>query len=441
MIARVVYSLAWWLGAPLVAAYLLWRSRRQPEYRRHWAERWAYTPGRTALRPLIWLHCVSVGETRAAQPLLAALHAAHPRAELLLTHMTPTGRETGRGLIESMPGATIHQCYLPYDTAFAPGRFLDAWRPAIGLVLETEVWPNLFAACMRRGVPMTLVNARLSDRSLAKGRRWRALIEPALASLSLVTAQTRADADRLAVLGRGDVIVTGNLKFDIDAPAQALGLGAGWRARFGARPVVLLASSRDGEEEALLQAWRRWHERTGKAVADDAAAATLLVIVPRHPQRFDEVARSIERSGLHYARRTAFGADGAIADPSRVDVLLGDSMGEMFAYYGMADVAILGGSLGPFGGQNLIESCAAGVPVVLGPHTFNFAEAAEQAIAAGAALRVDDAPDAVDHALRLIRDGVTRRSMAAAASGFATMHRGATARTMQALAPLLAKLD
>lgn len=437
---RAVYSLLWWLGAPLVVAYLLWRGRRQPEYRLHWAERWAYSPGRAALRPLIWLHCVSVGETRAAQPLLTALHTAHPRAELLLTHMTPTGRETGRALIESMPGATIHQCYLPYDTAFAPGRFLDAWRPAIGIVLETEVWPNLFAACTRHDVPMALVNARLSDRSLVKGRRFRSLIGPALASLSLVTAQTRGDAERLAALGRGDAVVTGNLKFDIDAPAQALGLGAGWRARFGARPVVLLASSRDGEEDALLQAWQRWHGRAGKAESSDSAAATLLVIVPRHPQRFDEVARSVERSGLRCVRRSAFGAEGSIAESPRADVLLGDSMGEMFAYYGMADVSILGGSLGPFGGQNLIESCAAGVPVVLGPHTFNFAEAAEQAIAAGAALRVDDASDAVENALRLIRDGVTRQSMAAAAGGFATMHRGATARTMRALAPLLARL-
>jgi len=449
-LARALYSLAWLLATPLAIAYLLWRSRAQPEYRRHWRERWGLVAARRDDRPLVWVHAVSVGETRAAQPLVAALLARDPSTRVLLTHATPTGRETG-ALLFAAHAQRVVQAYLPYDGARAPGRFLAAWRPCLGVLMETEVWPNLSAACRRAGVPLALVNARLSERSLRKGTRWGVLIRPALRSLACVVAQGAADAERLARLGRENTTVAGNLKFDVTPPEPALALGRAWRARLAGRPVVLAASTRDGEEALLLDAWRAHAGRLGGA---------LLAIVPRHPQRFDEVAALVAARGFALARRDDLGPrdDAAPAatkrdelprgaesaprdadprpggvDPAGADVVLGDSMGEMFAYYAMADVAIIGGSLLPFGGQNLIEACAAGVPVVVGPHTFNFADAAALAVEAGAATRVADADAAVGRALELVADEGARAQAAARAAQFARLHRGATARTLAAL--------
>ena len=440
--ARALYSLAWGLATPLAIAYLLWRARAQPAYRRHWRERWGLVPVRRDDRPLVWVNAVSVGETRAAQPLVAALLARDPSVRILLTHATPTGRETGAQLFGA-DAQRVVQSYLPYDGALAPRRFLAAWRPCLGVLMETEVWPNLSAACRGAGVPLALVNARLSERSLRKGLRWGALIRPALRSLACVVAQGAADAERIARLGRDGAIVAGNLKFDVTPPEPALARGRAWRARLAGRPVVLAASSRDGEEALLLDAWRAQAGRVGRA---------LLVIVPRHPQRFDEVAALVAARGFTLARRDDLGpraaappAIGSVAapsgvdvrphraDPSGVDVVLGDSMGEMFAYYAMADVAIVGGSLLPFGGQNLIEACAVGVPVVLGPHTFNFADAAAGAVEAGAATRVANAGEAVTRALELVADASACAQAAGRAAQFAQHHRGATARTLAAL--------
>jgi 3-deoxy-D-manno-octulosonic-acid transferase len=458
--ARWLYTIAWYLAIPLVLVYLLWRSRRQPEYRRHLGERFGAHSPRTDMQPLFWLHAVSVGETRAAQPLVAALLERYPGCEVLVTHMTPTGRATGASLFA---GLRVHQAYLPYDFPFAVRRFLRAWRPTIGIVIETELWPNLVAVARGEGVPMALVNARLSDRSLRKARRWRALIRPALAGLDLVLAQTDADARRLAQLGRHAVPVLGNLKFDVVADAALEARGHRWRAAWlaarhaGALPrfCVVAASTREGEEALLLDAWAAHLQPPALA----SRFPPLLVVVPRHPERFDEVAALIESRGWRLARRSRLAdepgpdaaqdaapeaASEAVPDAGRdaapdadldAQVLLGDSMGEMAAWYGLADVAIIGGSLLPYGGQNLIEACAAGVPVVVGPHTFNFAEAAEQAIAAEAAIRVPDADRAVGEALAIVLDAERRQSMSDCALDFAGRHRGATARTIEALAP------
>ncbi len=453
--ARWLYSIGWLLATPLALGYLLWRSRKQPDYRRHLGERFGLHRRRRSTRPLLWVHAVSVGETRAAQPLLRALLERYPQHELLLTHMTPTGRDTGA---ELFAGPRVQQAYLPYDHPWALRRFLRAWRPAIGIVMETELWPNLVAVARRQGVPLAFVNVRLSPRSLRKGLRFGRLIRPALAGVDLVLAQTRADAQRLAVLGRDDVTVVGNMKFDV-TPAPAMeALGHRWRLAWLAgrgagglpRPCVLAARTRDGAEALLLDAWVR-HLRAGQGAdaggadaqrgagsADQEHATAprsspLFIIVPRHPQRFGEVADLIARHGLRYERRSAVDAAG----PLDCDVLLGDSMGEMAAYYAAADVAILGGSLLRFGGQNLIEACAAGVPVVMGPHTFNFAEAAAQAIDADAAERVADAGRAVAVALAIACDDERRQSMSERAADFAERHRGATARTVAALARLI----
>lgn len=431
---RWLYIAAWYLATPLVLASLLWRSRRQPGYRAHLAERFGGHWPRADLRPLIWIHAVSVGETRAAQPLLAKLLERYPGHELLITHMTPTGRQTGAALFAS---ERVHQAFLPYDYPFAVRRFLRAWRPSIGIVIETELWPNLVAEARREGVPMALVNARLSERSLRKGRRWSVLIRPALDSLDLVLAQTDADARRLAQLGRPAVPVLGNLKFDVVATPMLEALGHRWRVAWLAgepaeglpRFCVIAASTREGEEAALLQAWAAHLQPPSLA----SRFPPLLVIVPRHPERFDEVAALIEAGGWRMVRRSR------LSEAERCDaqVLLGDSMGEMAAYYALSDVAIIGGSLLPFGGQNLIEACAAGVPVIVGPHTFNFAEAAEQAIDADAAIRVPDASRAVGQALAIVLDPERRQSMSDHAVAFAERHRGATERTLQALAPLI----
>ena len=456
--SRFLYTLGWILGTPLAIAYLLWRSRRQPEYRRHWGERFGLHPRREGERPLIWVHAVSVGETRAAQPLVEALLARWPGHDLLLTHMTPTGRETGAQLFAKKWAGRVRQAYLPYDYPFAVRAFLRAWRPSVGILMETELWPNLAAVARGEGVRLALVNARLSERSLRRGLRWGALIRDAAAALDLVVAQTQADADRIARLGRGDAIVAGNLKFDVDPPPAMEALGHAWRRALLARPqpgalarlCVLAASTRDGEEALLLDAWRERLQPPSVA----SALKPLLVVVPRHPQRFDEVADAIRARGLRVLRRSELGEGATIPGPSGAtagagrapagrdpapafDVLLGDSMGEMFAYYALADVAIVGGSLLPFGGQNPIEPLAVGVPVVVGPHTFNFAQVTDDAIAADAAARAADAAEAVDVALRILFDGVGRQTMSDRAVAFTAAHRGATARTVAALEGLI----
>lgn len=422
---RFLYSIGWRLATPLVLAYLTLRALRQPEYLRHWGERFGRHAGRTDDAPLAWIHAVSVGETRAAQPLVRALREAHPGLRILLTNMTPTGRATARELF----GDAVLQAYLPYDLPGAQRRFLRAWRPSVGLLMETEVWPNLMAEAERGGVPVALVNARLSERSLARGLRQRSLVVPAARRLARVLAQSPADAARIARLGRAADAVTGNLKFDNAPDAGLLARGRGWRRRLG-RPVLLAASTRDGEERLLWEAWR--------ARARPAPDGPLLAIVPRHPQRFEPVVQAARAAGWQLARRAAL--DDPAFDAAAVDLLIGDSMGEMDAWYGLADCAVMGGSLQPFGSQNLIEACAAGCPVLVGPSTFNFAEAAAQAVAVGAARAVPDADAAVVAALALLQDPAARQAMAAAGLGFTAAHRGATTRTLAALAPLLARL-
>lgn len=405
--ARLFYTCCLYLGLPLVWLRLFWRARRQPEYLHHLGERWGFYRQRPQ-RPCLWVHAVSVGETRAAQPLVEALLARWPGHDLLLTGMTPTGRDTGRQVY----GERVIQAYLPYDYPGAVRRFFRHFRPRFGVLMETEVWPNLLAAASAAGVPVALANARLSERSARGYRRFAALARPAFGALAGAAAQTPADGERLRALGAGPVEICGNLKFDVAPAADKLALGGDWRAAVGARPVWLAASTREGEEERVLKALHA------------LPAEVLLVLVPRHPQRFDEVAAVLRSAGLTFGRRSAGLPDAGTR------VWLGDSMGEMAAYYRLADLAFIGGSLLPLGGQNLIEAAACGCPVLVGPHTFNFTQATADAIAAGAARRVRDANELGRAVGELLAAPSALAAMRAAAGQFAAAHRGATARTL-----------
>lgn len=430
---RAIYRALWWLVAPAAVIRLYVRSRKERGYREHIGERFGHVAGRSPddRAPLIWVHAVSVGETRAAQPLIDALMRARPDARILLTHMTPSGRATG----EQIFGDRVLRCYLPYDMPGAVRRFLRAWRPTLGLVMETEVWPTLIDECRRADVPLVLTNARMSARSFRRAAKFGAATRDVFGGFSRVLAQSPADAERLTSLGARNVTVLGNLKFDMTTPPELAARGHAWRDAIGARPVWVAASTRENEEALVLQAF-----------AEMRTPDALLVLVPRHPQRFAEVEALVTRSGLKCVRRSVWAADAAALAAGRpaaeplagdVTVLLGDSMGELGAYYAAADIAFIGGSLLPLGGQNLIEACAVGVPVLIGPHVFNFTQATADAVAAGAAMQVEDPLDLAHVLDALFADKARRIAMGAAGAAFAARHRGATARTVDVLAALL----
>ena len=425
---RPLYSILWWFALPLVLLRLWWRGRKEPGYRQHWGERLGFYGARAANDEpaTIWVHAVSVGETRAAEPLVDALLKKYPQARIVLTCMTPTGRATGKSLF-GKHGARVVQSYLPYDMPLLVARFIRHFEPRLCILMETEVWPNLILQCQRDKVPVVLANARLSERSLGKAQRFGKVIRDAAQGIALVAAQTEADALRIRELGAGNVNVTGSVKFDVVIPQASLATGAQLREQFGSRPVFLCASTREGEEGMILEAFQ--------AARATLPRDTLLLIVPRHPQRFDEVAAMVTERGLSLQRRSALAAPGASVDPA-TEVLLGDSMGEMFAYYSACDLAFIGGSLQPMGGQNLIEPAALGKPIIVGEHTFNFAQATEDCLQQGGAVRVPNSDGLMQQAARLLADSAARGAMGAHALTFANTHRGATARTIALLPEL-----
>ncbi len=422
---RALYSLALRLLTPVYLARLWWKGRKEPVYRKRIGERL----GRYEQKPrrgrggVVWVHAVSLGETRAAGPLIKALRAELPEMRLLLTCSTATGVQAGLELLEHQDD----QAWLPYDTPGAVRRFLKRYRPAVGIVMETEVWPNLMARAQTLHIPMVLANARLSLKSQRKGRRFARLLVPALNSFTRILAQTARDAQRFRELGARTVEVCGNTKFDLTPPPKLLVRGHEWRAALQ-RPVVLMAVSREGEEESLFDEWR--------AVPQPRP---LLVVVPRHAPRFDDVAEMAQQAGFSMARRSTW-TDEPPADARQSDVWLGDSMGEMPLYYALSDVALLGGSFAPLGGQNLIEAAACGCPLLMGQHTFNFEEAAQLAIDAGAAARMKDMASAVRRAVALV-DDPQRNEWVEQALSFGIAHRGANERMAQRIAMLLTGLD
>jgi len=428
-LARRAYSLLLRLLSPVYVLRLWWRGRAEPMYRHAMAERLgAYDGERSS--GWVWVHAVSLGETLAAAALVDALRMLRPGMRLLLTHSTATGREAGLALLRDGD----RQAWFPYDATGVVKRFFQQFQPAVGVLMETEVWPNLLRAAHANRVPMVLANARLSEKSHAQGQRLDAVMRPAAHSLALVLAQSEADAQRLRDAGAPLVVVSGNLKYDLSPDPQLLERGAAWR-RLLDRPVVLAAITREGEEAMLLQAW----VKLPPPLASPSRRHPLLLIVPRHPQRFDEVAALVRAAGLTLARRSSWG-DTPSAEACAAEVWLGDSMREMALYYAAAQVALLGGSFAPLGGHNLIEAAACGCPLVMGPSSFNFSEAAHLSLAAGASARVADMAHGVALALDWLADPQALALRASDAVNFATQHRGAAQRMAQRIVELLPPL-
>jgi 3-deoxy-D-manno-octulosonic-acid transferase len=421
-----LYNAAVWAAQPLLRRKLARRALAEPLYGVAVEERFGhYTRASETHAELVWVHAVSLGETRAAEVLIQALRLALPGMRLLLTHGTATGRAEGERLLA--PGDV--QVWQPWDTPRAVQLFLTHFKPRVGILIETEVWPNLVLQAHKNGLPLVLANARMSERSRRKALRWPALTRPVFQALTAVWPQTEADAQRLRELGVKACTVMGNIKFDAQPDALQCAQGRRWRLH-NARPVAMLASSREGEEAAWLEAWQALRQ------VDSGKPDLQWLIVPRHPQRVNEVEALLISHGLTVSRRSQWSETdhaGLDAQVAQVDAWLGDSLGEMALYYSLAKVALLGGSFAPLGGQNLIEATACGCPVIMGPHTFNFAQASDMAERAGVAVRVNDMAQALEQTHGLLQDPPALAQRADLAKAFARSHEGATERTVQAV--------
>ena len=426
------YQLLWHLLLPLAFIRLAWRSRHAFSYLHHIPERLGFGYSKPIAKGGVWIHAVSVGETRAAQPLIEAYLAKGE--SILLTHMTLNGRRTGKQLFgKELVAGRIRQVYLPYDLCWAIDHFLRTFAPKIGLFMETEAWPTVVFRCADKGLPLFLVNARLSERSARRVNRFGKAGRSLFQAFAGILAQTQFDADRYRSLGVNKVKIVGNLKFDVPLDPSLVQQGKSWKQELHAnqRLMVCAASTRDGEEAIILQAWK------ALLLSNTFDVAPLLCLVPRHPERFSEVADQIRDTGLKFLRRTAWIE--APKGDANVDVILGNSMGEMPMYYSAADLVLMGGSLLPFGGQNLIEACAAGCPVLLGEHTYNFQQAALDAIAIGAAKRIQgelilSEPVALIESLKeLLLNTAELGMMSSAATVYSIEHQGATKKILAAL--------
>ncbi len=427
-----VYQLLWHLLLPLAFIRLVWRARHSFAYLHHIPERLGFGYDKPITQGSIWIHAVSVGETRAAQPLIEAYLA---RGEtILLTHMTLNGRRTGKQLFaKEIAAGQIRQVYLPYDLCWSVEHFLNTFKPKLGLFMETEAWPTVVFRCAEIGPPLFLVNARLSERSARRVNRFGKAGRSLFQAFAGVLAQTDFDAERYRSLGVKNISIVGNLKFDVALDERLVQQGKLWQQELdaGKRLMVCAASTRDGEEQIILKAWKEL------LLSNSFAVQPLLCLVPRHPERFTEVADAIHSAGLKFRRRTEW--SGAPKDCNGIEVVLGDSMGEMPMYYSAANLVLMGGSLLPFGGQNLIEACAAGCPVLLGMHTYNFQQASLDAIQAGAAMRIEgdlllgESSALMEAVKELLLNTVELGKMSEAAKTYSIEHQGATKRILTAL--------
>jgi 3-deoxy-D-manno-octulosonic-acid transferase len=419
---RTLYTLLLHLALPLIALRLYLRGRKVPAYRQRIAERFALQL--PALKPGgIWVHAVSVGESIAAAPLIRALRERHPELPITVTCMTPTGSERIRALF----GDTVQHCYLPYDLPWAAARFLRRLQPKLAVIMETELWPNHIHQCARCGIPTVLANARLSEKSTRGYARFAGLTRPMLAEMSWIAAQTEAEAERFRQLGAHPecVSVTGSIKFDLIIDPELKPRAQAQRASWGAtnRPVWIAASTHAGEDEIVLAAHRQFLQQQPDS---------LLILVPRHPERFDAVHVLCQREGFRSVRRSS-------GQPVAGDtqVLLGDTMGELLFLYALADVAFVGGSLVPSGGHNLLEPAALGLPVLSGPHVFNFLEIAAQLREAGALVEVVDAEALALQVLWILGEQASLQRMKQGGSEVLRANQGALGRLLQGMECLL----
>lgn len=418
---RYLYTLALYLVTPIIVLRLLARGVRYRDYHRRWRERFGFfdAPG---VQGSLWVHAVSVGEVNAAEPLIKALREYYPNAPLVVTTVTPTGSERVRQLF----GDSVYHVYLPYDLPFAVTRFLRRVRPLMAIIVETEIWPNLYFACHKRGIPLMIVNARLSERSLRGYKPLGGLVAGALGCVRQIAAQSRTDADRYRQLGAKPekIVVTGNLKFDMPVPYDAELKGEDLRQQWGPlRPAWIAASTHEGEElpvlEAHLEVLTRWPD-------------ALLLIAPRHPERFKLVENSARSLGFSVGTRSADRVPGASHQ-----VFVIDAMGELMPFYAASDLAFVGGSLVPIGGHNVLEPAALSTPVLVGPHTFNFEEITLTLIQEGGAERVKGAEELGAAVLHLLRDRPRREHMGMVARIVFDSERGAVKRVMGMIDNLL----
>jgi 3-deoxy-D-manno-octulosonic-acid transferase len=415
-----LYNVLIYLAAPIAVLVQVWRGLRDPSYRGSLSERFGF--GATIDGPTIWVHAVSVGEVQASQSLVAQLRKRHPKYKILLTTVTPTGAARARLLF----GDQLLLRYVPFDLPGSVKRFFDRVQPKLAMILETELWPNLYGECGRRGVPLVLASARVSPRSVGKYRRLVPLFRQTLSHGIVIAAQSESDARRFQSIGAAAdrTHITGNIKFDFQPPEGIEALGARWRERNAAgRPIWVAGSTHEGEETIVLDAHRRVTEKFPNA---------LLVLVPRHPQRFETVRDLLAKRH----DRAAYRSSGTVIAPS-TSVLLGDSMGELMTFYAAADVAFVAGSLVPIGGHNLLEPASVGRPVLTGPHNFNGEEIAELLMDAGAAFVVSDTEQLAHAIIGLLEDGNLRQVMGAAGKGVLDANRGALDRLLTLVDPLL----
>lgn len=422
---RLCYSLLLYLLTPIILARLLWRSRHAPAYARRWGERFGFVPNISDKKLVIWVHAVSVGETLAAVPLIKLLQVRYPQAQLVVTTTTPTGSEQVSKVFDS----SVYHVYAPYDLPDVLGRFFQRTKPSILIIMETELWPNLISKCQRVGIPVVVANARLSENSAAGYQKVAQLTRGMLADIDLIAAQTEADGERFVSLGlaRDKLCISGNIKFDLDLSEQVLDQAAILKTLWQNgtdRSVWLAASTHQGEDEKVLDAFAR---------VINEQPNTLLVLVPRHPERFDDVASlSVER-GFSIARRSEMNYPDADSVSPNIQVLIGDTMGELLAFCGASDLAFIGGSLVPVGGHNLIEPAAWGIPVVTGPHLFNFIDVADKLLEAGGMKVCENSEQLAESIIRLLENPDEYEAMATAAHRVAENNRGALNRLVKSL--------
>ncbi len=415
---RVVYSCCIYLLLPFIFLRLLWRSIKAPEYRNRCLERLAVYQKKSP-QAVIWFHAVSVGEVEAVLPLIRQIQAAHPNLKLLITTTTPTGSAR----VQAALSESVGHVYLPYDLPDAVARFMHHFQPRLAVIMETELWPNLYAACRERQIPLYLINARLSEKSVRGYRKLESLVKPALAAVKLIATQSEQDRERFLAIGANSdkLIALGNIKFDVDIVAGISEQGEQLKASlFASRYVWLLASTHKDEENLFFDSYLQLKQQIPEL---------LLVIAPRHPERFPDVKKACTQANLMVATRTL----GQTCTPA-TDVYLADTLGELKMLYAAADVAFVGGSMVPTGGHNVLEAAAIGVPILFGPHMFNFKAIAAGILASDAAIQCHNQTEIMSAIIRLYQYNDYRKQLISNGKNFILKNQGVTAKIMAMLA-------